>query len=255
MHDPMVKPLLRRLSIAVLVGFIASNATAEELRVAVAANFTAPMQRIVPSFEQASGNKVELVSGSTGKFYAQISNGAPFDVLLAADQQTPAKLAGEGNAVADSQFTYAIGKLVLWSPMEGTVDSRGEVLRKAGFQHLSMANPALAPYGAAAVAAMKRLGVYESLKPKIVQGENITQAYQFVASGAAELGFVALSQVLKEGKVQGSAWIVPSDLYPAIRQDAIILAKGSNKAAARQFLAYLRSDAARAIIASYGYER
>jgi molybdate transport system substrate-binding protein len=245
--------MMRGLATTLVAGLIASHAAAEELRVAVAANFAEPMQQIASSFEQATGDKVELVSGSTGKFYAQISNGAPFDVLLAADEQTPRKLAAEGNAVAASEFTYAIGKLVLWSPSQGTLDSGPEVLKKAAFQHLSVANPVLAPYGAAAVAVMKALGVYESLKLKIVQGENITQAYQFVSTGAAELGFVALSQVMKDGKVQGSAWIVPAELYPAIRQDAIILAQGSHKRAAGRFLDYLRSDAARAVIASFGY--
>jgi molybdate transport system substrate-binding protein len=248
-----VKPFLRWASIVAVLGLNASAVAAQDLRVAVAANFSAPAQEIAASFERATGTRVELVSGSTGKLYAQISNGAPFDVLLAADEQTPLKLAGEGTAVPQSRFTYAIGKLVLWSPMQATVDARGDVLRTAGFRHLSLANPELAPYGAAAVAVMKRLGVYESLKPKLVQGENITQAHQFVATGAAELGFVALSQVLKQGRVEGSAWIIPPGLYPAIRQDAIILDRGKDKAAARQFLAYLRSEAAGAIIASYGY--
>jgi molybdate transport system substrate-binding protein len=249
-----MKALSRHLPICLLLGLFASGALAEDLRVAVAANFTAPMQKISALFEQASGHKLELIFGSTGKFYAQVSNGAPFDVLLAADEETPAKLAAEGNAVAETRFTYAIGKLVLWSPTAGYVDDQGRVLRSGTFRHVSLANPALAPYGAAAVSVLKSLGVYQSLKPKIVLGENISQAHQFVATGAAELGFVALSQVMKDGAVEGSAWIVPPALYPSIRQDAIVLDKGRGKAAARELVAFLKSDAAHKVIASYGYD-
>ncbi|HEX4583987.1 MAG TPA: molybdate ABC transporter substrate-binding protein [Burkholderiaceae bacterium] len=244
---------MRQLSIFLLLSLAASSAVADNLRVAVAANFTEPMRKISALFEQASGHKLELIFGSTGKFYAQVSNGAPFDVLLAADEETPARLAAEGNAVSESRFTYATGKLALWSPTAGYVDDQGHILKSGSFRHISLANPDLAPYGAAAVSVLKNLGVYESLRPKIVLGENITQAHQFVATGAAELGFVALSQVMKEGKVEGSVWIVPSALHAPIRQDAIVLDKGRGKAAATELLAYLKSDAARRIIASYGY--
>jgi molybdate transport system substrate-binding protein len=246
--------VLRHRWTCLLLGLLASGALAEEVRVAVAANFAAPMQKISSLFEQTSGHKVQLIVGSTGKFYAQISNGAPFDVLLAADEETPRRLAAEGNAVAESRFTYAIGKLVLWSPTAGYVDDQGQILKRGTFRHISLANPALAPYGAAAVSVLKSLGVYEPLTSKIVLGENITQAHQFVATGAAELGFVALSQVTNQGKLEGSAWIVPAQLYPAIRHDAIILDKGKGKAAAAELLAYLRSEAARKVIASYGYD-
>jgi molybdate transport system substrate-binding protein len=230
------------------------QARADELQVAVAANFTVPIQKIAIDFEKDTGHKIVPVFGSTGKFYAQINNGAPFEVLLAADDETPAKLVKEGAAVAGTQFTYAIGKLVLWSSKAGVVDEAGEVLKKGGFDHVSLANPKLAPYGAAAVEAMKALGVFAAVEPKIVMAENITQAYQFVSSGNAQMGFVALSQVLKEGKIEGSAWVVPAKLYSPIRQDAVILDKGKGKPAAEALLKYLKGDKAKAVIKSFGYE-
>lgn len=228
---------------------------AEEIQVAVAANFSAPMEQIAAGFEKATGRKITLIFGATGALYAEIKNGAPFDVFLAADSETPSRLVREGNAVAKSQFTYAIGKLVLWSPRPGFVDSEGQVLRTGAFAHLSTCNPKLAPYGAASREALTALGIYEKLKPKIVEGQNVTQAYQFVASGAAELGFVALSQVFRNGKIDGSAWIVPSNLYSPIRQDAVILVKGKDKPGAAELMSYLRSDSALAVMRSYGYER
>jgi molybdate transport system substrate-binding protein len=247
---------MRRDSLVfVILAFAFGAASAEEVRVAVAANFTAPMQQIAAEFEKDTGHKTQLVFGSTGKFYAQISNGAPFEVLLAADAATPSKLVSEGSAVAPSRMTYAIGKLVLWSSKPGLVDDQGAVLRKADFAHLAYCNPALAPYGAAAVQAMRSLGVFDALRPKLVQGENITQAYQFVASGNADIGFVALSQVLKDGKLTaGSAWIVPAGLYEPIRQDAVILDKGRGKPAAEALMKYLKGEKARSIIKSFGYE-
>jgi molybdate transport system substrate-binding protein len=242
-----------RLS-ALALFLLAGGALADEVSVAVAANFTAPMQKIAADFEKATGHKVLASYGATGKFYAQIKSGAPFQVLLAADDETPTRLAKENAAVAGSQFTYAIGKLVLWSPKPAIVDPAGEVLKKGGFDHLSIANPKLAPYGAAAVETMKALGVYETLQPKFVTAENIGQAYQFVSSGNALLGFVALSQVLKDGQIEGSAWIVPAKLYQPIRQDAIILNKGKDSPAAEALLKYLKGDKAKAVIKSYGYE-
>src|SRR5450830_1817021 len=195
-----------------LTGF-AAQVHADEVTVAVAANFTAPMQEIAAEFEKDTGHKVVAAFGATGKFYAQIKNGAPFEVLLAADDETPAKLVKENAAVAGSQATYAIGKLVLWSAKPGIVDAAGEVLKTAGFEHLAIANPKLAPYGAAAVEVMKAMGVNDSLQAKIVNGDSIAQTYQFVSSGNAQLGFVALSQVLKDGKIEGSSWLVPAKLY------------------------------------------
>jgi molybdate transport system substrate-binding protein len=249
-----MKPTRRNFFLLVLVGLGAGAALADEVQVAVAANFTAPMQQIAAEFGKHTGHKAQLVFGATGKFYAQISNGAPFEVLLAADAATPAKLVSEGNAVAGSQMTYAIGKLVLWSSKPGLVDDQGGVLKRADLAHVAYCNPALAPYGAAAVQAMKALGVFDLLQPKLVQGENITQAYQFVASGNAQLGFVALSQVFKDGKItEGSAWIVPDSLYQPIRQDAVILDKGRGKPAAEALMRFLKGEKAKSIIASFGY--
>jgi len=232
----------------------ASSVHADDISVAVAANFTVPMQIIVAGFEKESGHKVQAAYGATGKFYAQIRNGAPFEVLLAADDETPARLIKEAAAVAGSQFTYAIGKLVLWSAKSAIVDGTGAVLKNGGFDHLAIANPKLAPYGAAAVEVMKALGAYESIQPKIVTGESIAQTHQFIGTGNALLGFVALSQVLKDGKIEGSSWIVPATLYAPIRQDAVILEKGKGKPAAEALLKYLKSDKARAVIRSSGYE-
>jgi molybdate transport system substrate-binding protein len=230
-------------------------AQADEVSVAVAANFTAPMQKIAVDFEKDTGHKVLASFGATGKFYAQIKNGAPFEVLLTADEETPLKLEAEGAAVAGSHFTYAIGRLVLWSAKPGFVDDKGEVLKKANFAHLSLANPKTAPYGAAGLEVMKKLGVLDAIQPKIVQGENIAQAYQFVATGNAELGFVALSQVFKDGKVaEGSAWIIPASLHAPIRQDAVLLDKGKAKPGAEALMKYLKGDKARAVIKSYGYD-
>jgi molybdate transport system substrate-binding protein len=231
----------------------ASSVRADEISVAVAANFTAPMQAIAAGFEKETGHKVLAAYGATGKFYAQIRNGAPFEVLLTADEETPARLIKESSAVAGSQFTYAIGKLVLWSAKPAIVDGAGAVLNAGGFNHLAIANPKLAPYGAAAVEVMKGLGVYASVQPKIVTGESIAQTHQFISTGNALLGFVALSQVLKDGKIDGSSWIVPATLYAPIRQDAVILEKGKGKPAAEALMKYLKSDKARAIIQSFGY--
>lgn len=233
---------------------LAAPTKADQVQVAVAANFTAPAKLIAEAFKQETGHDALLAFGSTGKLYAQIKNGAPFDVLLAADAMTPSKLADEGAAVADSRFTYALGKLVLWSASPGVVDDQGAMLRQGGFQHLSIANPKLAPYGAAAVAVLADLKLTDALGPKLVEAENIAQAYQFVASGNAQLGFVALSQVMQDGKItKGSAWIVPESLYPPIRQDAVLLDKGKGNPAAIAWLDYLKGDAARAVIASFGY--
>jgi molybdate transport system substrate-binding protein len=231
-----------------------SPAMADEVRVAVAANFTAPMQRIATGFELATGHRLILSFGSTGKFYAQIRNGAPFDVLLSADVTTPAKLEDEGNAVSGSRFTYAAGKLALWSPKPSVVDKSGKVLANGKFRHLALANPKLAPYGAASVDAMKALGVYENLKDKFVLGENLPQVYQFVASGNAELGFIALSQIFQNGHyLEGSFWILPENLYPPVKQDAITLTQGKNKPAVDAFMSHLKGKEAKDIIKSYGY--
>jgi molybdate transport system substrate-binding protein len=241
-------------ALSFLLACFATGVLADDVPVAVAANFTAPMQKIAAEFEKDTGHKVVASFGSTGKFYAQIRNGAPFELLLAADDETPAKLIAENAAVAGSQTTYAIGKLVLWSAKPGVVDENGALLKTGNFAHIALASPKLAPYGAAAVETMKALGVHDALAAKIVTAENIGQAYQFVSSGNAELGFVALSQVLKDGRIDGSAWIVPAKYYQPIRQDLVILTPGRGKPAAEAFAKYLKGDKARAVIKAYGYD-
>lgn len=232
-----------------------AQARAAEVSVAVAANFTAPMQRIAQAFEQETGHKAVLSFGSTGGFYAQIRNGAPFQILLAADDETPLKLEREGLGVAGARFTYATGRLVLWSRQPGLVDDKGEVLRSGRYQRLALANPRLAPYGAAAIETLTRLGLLAAVQPRLVQGDNIGQAYQFVATGNAQLGFVALSQVYADGRIaQGSGWIVPASLHEPIRQDALLLNASKGNPAASALLAFLKGEKARALIRSFGYE-
>ncbi|MDN6875826.1 MULTISPECIES: molybdate ABC transporter substrate-binding protein [Pseudomonas] len=250
-----MKQTFARLSLALAACLATHAALADEVQVAVAANFTAPIQAIAKDFEKDTGHKLVASFGATGQFYAQIKNGAPFEVFLAADDSTPAKLEQEKAVVPGSRFTYAIGKLALWSPKDGYVDAKGEVLKQGGFQHLSIANPKTAPYGLAATQVLDKLGLKDKLTGKIVEGQNIGQAYQFVSSGNAELGFVALSQIYKDGKVTaGSAWIVPADLYEPIRQDAVILEKGKDNAAAKALVDYLKGPKAAAVIKAYGYE-
>ncbi|CAN7576104.1 molybdate ABC transporter substrate-binding protein [Acidovorax sp. LjRoot118] len=253
----MQKPDARLLTLLSAIGLAFAGATAahaEQVSVAVAANFTAPMQKIAAAFEADTGHKAELSFGATGKFYAQITNGAPFQILLSADDTTPAKLEREGKVVVNSRFTYAIGTLVLWSAKEGYVDDKGAVLKTGDFKHLAIANPKLAPYGLAATQVMDKLGLAATLQPRFVQGENIAQTYQFVATGNAQLGFVALSQVMVDGRIaQGSAWQVPADLHEPIRQDAALLETGKGNAAATALMQYLKGEKARTIIKSYGY--
>lgn len=239
-----------------LSSLLFSSSWAGEVSVAVAANFAAPMQKIATQFEQLSGHKVLLSIGATGKFYAQISNAAPFDVLLSADQTTPTQLVHDQAAVASSQFTYALGRLVLWSADPTLVDAHGEILKQYGrFMHLAIASPKQAPYGAAAAETLTALNLMASITPLLVQGENIAQTYTFIASGNAQLGFIALSQVWDGTKIKsGSAWIVPDHLYTALRQDAVLLNHGKDNPAAKALLAYLSTDAAKKIISSYGYQ-
>ncbi|MGE5386443.1 MAG: molybdate ABC transporter substrate-binding protein [Betaproteobacteria bacterium] len=250
--------MLERLSmlrLSFLLGFFMLSAQAAEIQVAVAANFAAPMQQIATDFERETGHKAVLSFGATGKFYTQIANGAPFEVILAADTETPSRLEKDGLVVPGSRFTYAIGRLALWSPQAGFVDANGAVLKISAFKHLAVANPKTAPYGAAAVEVMKRLGVFPQLQARLVQGENIAQTYQFVSTGNAELGFVALSQIMNGGRLgAGSAWIVPAGLHPPLRQDAALLTRGGNNSAARALLSYLKSPAAQATIRRFGYE-
>ena len=246
---------MRFLTIATTLAFSASI-HAGEVSVAVAANFAAPMKEIAAQFEKDTGHTAALSFGATGKFYAQIKHGAPFHLVLAADASTPAKLESEGLGMAGTRFTYAVGKLALWSKQPGLVDARGQVLQAGKFDRLALADPKLAPYGAAAVETLKELALFTALAPKLVTGENIAQTYQFVATENAQLGFVALSQVVSNGKVtEGSAWIVPADMHAPIRQDAVMLNAGSGNQAATALLGYLRGEKAGDIIRSFGYER
>ena len=251
-----MKPALHTLAAVLALAGACHSARAGEVLVAVASNFVAPMHRIAAEFEKTTGHQARLVVGSTGKFYAQIKAGAPFQLLLAADDETPARLVREGDGVAGSPFTYAIGKLVLWSPKPGFVDDQGEVLKSGRFAHLALAEPKLAPYGLAAIETLKALGLAEALQPKVVTGESVTQAWQFVASGNAELGFVAYSQTHAEGRlIGGSYWLVPARYYRPIRQDAVVLVKGKGIAAVDALAGFLKSPAAADIIKSYGYDR
>lgn len=243
----------RRLTVLAFALVLPCSAYPGEVHVAVAANFAAPMQKITPMFQAETGHKVILSFGSTGKFYAQIKNGAPFDVLLAADDETPARLEREG--LGNNRYTYSVGRLALWSKQVGLIDERGDVLKSAKIERLAMADPKLAPYGAAAMETLEKLGMLQALRPKLVLGENIGQTYQFVATGNATLGLVAMSQVYVDGRLkEGSAWLVPASLHDPIRQDAILLSRGKDKPAAAALMDYLRSDKARAVILMHGYE-
>ena len=227
-----------------------TSVPAAETNVAVAANFTEAAKEIAAAFKAKTGHEAVLSFGASGQFYTQIAQGAPFQVFLSADDARPKKLLDDGLAVSGSRFTYAIGKLVLWSKTPGLVKGE-ETLKAASFAKLSICNPAAAPYGAAAVEAMKALKIYETLQPKLVEGATITQAYQFVETGNAELGFVALSQLT--GPPTGSRWLVPQELYAPIRQDAVLLKSGAANEAATGFIAFLKGPEARAIIEKYGY--
>jgi len=249
-----MKLRLPRGLFALMLAALASAAHADEVQVAVAANFSAAAQKIAAQFEHDTGHVVKLSFGATGKFYAQIEAGAPFDVLLAADQVTPGKLVTEGKAVPATLHTYAIGKLVLWSADPALVDAQGDVLKSDKWKHLSVADARLAPYGQAARETLAALKLTDAVQARVVTAENIGQAYQFVQTGNAELGFVALSQVATPGKAAaGSYWLVPASLYSEIRQDAVLLKTGEKNPAAAALLAYLKSAPAKAVIQAYGY--
>ena len=241
--------------LGVLLATAAQVANAGEVNAAVAANFTEPVKQIVELFQKETGHTVKLSFGSSGKFTAQIKEGAPFDVFLAADEKNPKLLEKEGLAVEGSRFVYALGKLVLWSAQPGYVDGKGHVLRKGGYNKIAYADPKLAPYGLAAKETLEELGLWTVVQGKLVTGESITQTYQFAATGNAELAFIALSQITKDGKVtEGSWWIVPAHMYNPIKQSAVQLTAAKDKAAAQAFLAFLKGEKAVAIIRSFGYE-
>lgn len=269
----------RRAGLAACLMVAAFAARAGEVLVAVAANFAVPLEKISAGFSAATGHTLKISAGATGKFHAQIVAGAPFEVLIAADDETPRKLIAAGHAVAGSNFTYAIGRLVLWSARPGFVDDQGAVLGSGSFQHIAIANPKVAPYGAAAVEVIRAKGLGDALTPKLVTAESIAQAFQFVGTGNAELGFVALSQVIGAGPSQGdqrplggpapkapggpasvpgkpaagSFWLVPQNLYRQIRQDAVLLRAGVDNPAAKALLDYLKSPPAQDLIKSFGY--
>lgn len=244
--DYVCRSFILMLSIA----FSPSCLHAEDVKVAVAANFTAAAKEIGATFEKSIGHKAVFSFGSTGQLYAQIFQGAPFDIFLAADQKHPQRAIEDGLADAQSRFTYATGQIVLFSKDQNLVKGAA-TLSEQKFTKIAIANPPIAPYGAAALDAMKALGVYDRLKSKIVQGNNVAQTYQFIETGNAELGFVALSQIA--GNDIGSRWIVPAELYPTIAQDAVLLTQGAEKQAAHAFLTFLRGSEARGVIKKYGY--
>lgn len=248
------KKLPHRMAV---IGLLLATSTSQAATtlVAVASNFTKPMTEIAAAFEKATGHNANLSFGSSGKFVAQLENGAPFEVFLSADDKNPNKLEQDGFTVPGSQFTYAVGKLVLWSAAPSLVDAQGKILSAGGFKHLALADPKLAPYGAAAVETLQKLGIFDTLQPLFVLGENIAQTQQFISTGNAELGFVALSQVIEKGKISnGSGWIVPQELHTPILQNAVLLKTGAENPAAPALLQFLKSPEALAIISKYGYD-
>lgn len=233
-----------------LFSLLSLPAAADQINIAVAANFIGPMEEIAKAFESRSGHEVVISSGSSGKLFAQVQHGAPFDLFFSADQGKPSALVAAGLAVPDSRFAYALGRLVLWSPADGLVDGPG-VLRKGGFSKLAIANPRLAPYGQAAIETLENLGLLADLRSRFVQGENIAQTFQFVATGNAPLGFVAASQVIGRG---GSYWSVPGELHEPIRQEAVLLRRAEGSQAAGEFLRFVRSEPSRVVIEAHGYQ-
>ena len=249
----MLPRLHRLLALTAALAFT-TLARADVVQVAVAANFTAPAKALAEVFARTTGHEAKLSFGATGALYTQIKNGAPFDVLLAADDERPARLEQEGDTVPGSRFTYATGQLVLWSAKPGLVDDEGAVLKHGQFGKIAIANPKNAPYGAAAVEAMEKLGLAATLQPKLVTGESIGQTYNFIATGNAELGFVALAQVLEGGKLKsGSMWVVPAQYHAPIIQDAVILKRAASNPAAKAWMELLKTPQSKELIRSYGY--
>ena len=242
---------LRKTLLLLAIALTTRSAAGDEIRVAVATNFSDALNAVVALFEASNQHTVLVSAGSTGNHYAQIRNGAPFDAFFSADAERPRLLEQQGVAVAGSRFRYAIGRLALWSPRPGFVDDDGRVLAAGNFRFLAIANPELAPYGAAAREVLLARSLWTALQPKLVQGQDIGQAYSFVHTGNAELGFVAYAQIAKPGSaIEGSYWLVPDTLHRPIEQEAVLLRDGS---AAREFLDFVKGSAAREIIRSYGY--
>ncbi len=250
-----MKSAFKQRLCATVVLTLATTSWAGQAQIAVAANFAEPIKAVAAVLEKTTGHTLSVALGATGKLYAQIKNGAPFDVLLAANTAATVALEQDGLAKAGSSFTYANGKLVLWSADATKVDARGDVLKSTGFRRLAYANPKTAPYGEAAVQTIDKLGLTTALAPKLVQGESIGQAFNFVHTGNAELGFVAMSQVLAGGKLKsGSMWVVPQALYRPIQQNAVLLQRGANNPAAVALVKLLQSPNIRDLIRSYGYD-
>ncbi|MHC4518416.1 MAG: molybdate ABC transporter substrate-binding protein [Planctomycetota bacterium] len=251
-HRSILVVVATLVFLAVALKFAARPSGASGLRVAVASNFADTIRGIAERFEAKTGHEVTLIFGSTGKHYAQITNGAPFEVFFAADTHRPQLLEEEGLALPGSRFTYAVGKVVLWSPEAGYVDAEAKVLERADFRHLAIANPKLAPYGRAAQEVLQQLGVWDGLAERLVRGQNVIQTLQFIKSDNAELGFVAYSQVVRPGRpVEGSWWLVPQTLYSPIKQQAVLLKQSEVGA---DFLAFARSAEALEIIRAHGYD-
>ena len=240
---------------ALLFIFISTPLHAAELNAAVAANFATPMERIVALFQKESGHTVKVSFSASGKLYTQIKTGAPFDVLLSADEEIPKRLILEGLAVGGSRFVYVTGRLVLWSVQPDLVDDNGAVLNRGNFDRLAIANPTLSPYGTAAKETLSKLTMWNSIQKKLKKGEDVNQTYQMAATESADLAFIALSQVMRDGKMAaGSWWLVPPELHNPIRQSAVLLSGAKDQAAAKAFLSFLKSEKARAAMRGFGYE-
>ena len=239
----------------VLLGTVMPPASAAEVRVAVASNFAAPMERIATLFKKESGHTLKMSPGASGKLSAQIRKGEAFDVFLSADEETPKRLMQEGFAVGGSRFVYATGRLVLWSVQPDLVDENGAILNKGSFTKLAIANPRFSPYGVAAQETLTKLTMWNAIQRKLDKGDDLTETYRLAATERADLAFIALSQVMREGKVrEGSWWLVPSTMHHPIRQSAVLLSGAQDRAAAKAFLAFLKSAKAAAIMRGFGYE-
>lgn len=252
MHISLGGPIV---AILVLCGLLTSPVRAAEVRVAVASNFATPMEHIVALFQKESGHTVKVSLGASGKLYSQIKGGAPFDVFLSADEELPKQLMQDGLAVGGSRFVYATGRLVLWSAQPGLVDDKGAVLNKGNFKMLAIANPRFSPYGVAAKETLTKLTMWNAIQEKLTKGENVTQTYQLAATENADLAFIALSQVMRDGKVtEGSWWLVPPEMHQPIRQSAVLLSRSKDPEAAKAFLAFLKGEKARVVMRGFGYE-
>lgn len=250
-RHPLRSLMINSVYIYVLLIAVTQPLHAAEIKVAVASNFSRTMTVISQQFEKSSGHKVKLIVGSTGKHYSQIHHGAPFDLFFAADSERPQRLEKEGLAIPGSRFTYAIGKVVLWSPDKDLIDSQGKVLEQDSIRYLAIANPKLAPYGIAARQILQQRGLWQRYRGRLVRGENIAQAYQFVKSGNAALGFVAYSQLKGDTAINGSYWVAPQSLYTPIEQQAVLL---KDSPAARAFMTFMRIPETISLIKNHGYE-